>query len=732
VSLRASGGRLAVVALGLTAALWWLDQIAAFPDARRAVRWGPTAHRAIAAAPAIDVARRVPILSLVVADADLHDPARGLLANALEHGAEWERPGTVAYFEDGRVRFAGDVGVRIHGGGSRETSARQGFRLYFRKRYGAMQLPPGVLFEADAQPLRHLVVHNDVRVDGDGDRWHLANPVAYDIAAAMGALTPDTRPVRFYLNGELQGMYVLTERFDEAFFAARLGHQHVRADQADFDELWQWVSATRPVRMADVAERVDLDNLTRWFLSVAFCVTRDPYQGPGQFLDPTRERAGWFWVNWDMDRSFRVWDADSYNFLLEQVGGPPRGRNLSEPRPALLTRLLTDDPAYREFFAMTFDRVMNHHVTGAFLSARLAHYRGIATALDPEDTAFLDRLALFLDRRPAFFRLLTEQWLDTRPSQPVRITTPATTSVTIDGEVVAGTFAGRYFPDRDIALSVRSGRGRFTEWRVNGEPAGRSPDILVRLAGPTDVEAVFEHARPSPLAVPPPLLPESDISWPATPLVWVRVPAGRFLAGCVPDDPDCDGTELPQHAARIDRPFDMLATEVTVGQFAAFAAAAGGRMPRQPSWAITADHPVVNVTWDEATGFCAARRARLPTELEWEYAARGGAVARLFPWEGGFAGQANLQDVDRGDQVPLTSAVGAFPPNGFGLHDIIGNVWEWTADRYDPHAPVDAFDMRTVRGGSWMTAPRGARISERAGLSRIGRHNREVGFRCVR
>ena len=726
--------RLALSTVLLVAVLWTLERSGALLDARITAHWGSAARAPIDAAPAAEIGRGWPVLSLVVAEADLHDPARGLLANVLEHGEAWERPGAVAYFNAGALRFAGEVGVRIHGGGSRLTSERQGFRLYFRRRYGARQLPPGVLFDPDAHPVRALVVHNDLRVNPQtGDRWRLANPVAYDIADAMGAIAPDTKPARFFLNGEPQGMFVLTERINENFFAAHLGHPNVRADQADFDRLWDWVAPRRPMTMALAANEVDLDNLTRWFLAVAFCATRDAYQGPGQFRDLTKPDANWFWVNWDMDISFRVWDADSYSFLLEQVGGPRRGRNLAEPRSVLLTSLLTDDPAYREYFARVFDRVMNHRVTPAFLRERFDHYRRIATTLQPDDVAYLAPLRQFLERRPAFFRRLTEQWLNTGPSQPLRVSTPAALAVTIDGEPVQGRFMGTYLPGRQVVFAVRDARDRFLEWRVNGASAGGAAELQLTLDAPTDVEAIFDAAETAPFLTPPTAPFRAAREWEQTPLRWRRIPAGRFMAGCIAGDPDCDRNEQqPAVPAVIAAPFEMLETEVTVGQFAEFAGRAGLPMPALPAWVVSGRQPMVNVTWDEADAFCGDLQGRLPTEREWEYAARGGAAGRLFPWAGGYDHQANLDVRDGDDGFVWTAPVGSYLPNGFGLADMTGNVWEWTADRYFADAPADAFDFRAARGGSFMTDPRGARLSERASLSRAGRHQLEIGFRCVR
>ncbi len=127
------------------------------------------------------------------------------------------------------------------------------------------------------------------------------------------------------------------------------------------------------------------------------------------------------------------------------------------------------------------------------------------------------------------------------------------------------------------------------------------------------------------------------------------------------------------------------------------------------------DHPVVHVSWDDAQAFCAWEGTRLPTETEWEYAARGGLDRRRYPWgdelepggehrcniwQGTFPTRNTAEDGYRG-----TAPVDAFPPNGFGLHNVSGNVWEWCADRWDgaaeaAGAPADT--PRVLRGGSYL------------------------------
>ena len=134
------------------------------------------------------------------------------------------------------------------------------------------------------------------------------------------------------------------------------------------------------------------------------------------------------------------------------------------------------------------------------------------------------------------------------------------------------------------------------------------------------------------------------------------------------------------------------------------------------------DHPVVHVSWNDALAYCRWTGTRLPTEAEWECAARGGRVGSAFPWgddlePGGEhrmnVFQGHFPDGNTGaDGYVATAPVDAFPPNGFGLHNVTGNVWEWCADWLDlgfyehsevqnPSGPA-AGDRRVQRGGSYL------------------------------
>jgi formylglycine-generating enzyme required for sulfatase activity len=216
---------------------------------------------------------------------------------------------------------------------------------------------------------------------------------------------------------------------------------------------------------------------------------------------------------------------------------------------------------------------------------------------------------------------------------------------------------------------------------------------------------------------------------------WARIQAGSFQMGCVPSDERCGVDEHPRHRVTISRPFELMITEVTV----AMHRAAGLPLDDQPPWSTSPQHPVVIVTWDQAREFCQRVGGRLPTEAEWEYAARGGRDGAIYPW---------------GDQAPTDTAgavngaafederpqpVRTFAPNGFGLYDVAGNVWEWTADANglyradavtDPGGPASG-QARIVRGGSFGDDPENLRLSNRT-PNQPQRLNVNVGFRCAR
>src|SRR5262245_33744828 len=173
--------------------------------------------------------------------------------------------------------------------------------------------------------------------------------------------------------------------------------------------------------------------------------------------------------------------------------------------------------------------------------------------------------------------------------------------------------------------------------------------------------------------------------------------------GSEPGD-GCKENEAPKHQVTLSKGFWLGRTEVTVGAYKRFVSATGHSMPSEtgfknermlvpnfnPGWQCD-NHPIVNVTWHDAKAYCEWSGGRLPTEAEWEYAARGGKEGTKFPWGNRLThDEANYgKDDESGghaegrDQWRYTAPVASFLPNGFGLYDMAGNVHEWIADWYD-------------------------------------------------
>ena len=496
-----NAGLLTVTALcvGLLAVGLVADNLAWLSNLRVVVQRSPSQFPSSLAVPSSERSRPGSLLSVYTAPRYLHDPDYGLLTNPMQVGRVWEHPATVSYFEDGNLRFASNAGLRVHGGSSRRGFPVMSFRLYFRRAYGSVQFRPGTLFGGKGDPLTRLVAHNDLRLGFDSDRgldrrgrwWHLVNPLAFDIARRVGALAPETQPASFVLNGEPQGLYVLTEHVREPYLVSRFGHdQFDRADGELRGRLMRELLDRRPLTMAGASTRIDVESLTRWFISIAFCATSDPFQAV-MFRDRTRPGARWFWVNWDMDHSF----MDFY----ESAPVPSRqdpfretiGRGALEAR--VIRRLIDEDPAYRAYLAGAFLDALNHRITPAFLDERFRHYRAIAERFGLGNENYLNILEEFLELRPAYVRERLVQHLSLDPLHRVQIEGPPGAVFRIDDRTVASGFSGWYLRGTEIRVGLAEAADDFSHWIVGGRRV-TFPEIWQRVGEDVAIKAEFHPA----------------------------------------------------------------------------------------------------------------------------------------------------------------------------------------------------------------------------------------------
>ena len=219
-------------------------------------------------------------------------------------------------------------------------------------------------------------------------------------------------------------------------------------------------------------------------------------------------------------------------------------------------------------------------------------------------------------------------------------------------------------------------------------------------------------------------------------LKYVWIPPGTFTMGCSPRDSECFDSEKPSHQVSITKGFWIGQTPVTLGAYKRFVSATGQQMPSPlgfyAKW--TNDNtPIFNVSWNDSQGYCQWAGGRLPTEAEWEYAARGGSTeARYGPID-----KVAWYAKNSGGR---THDVAEKRANGFGLYDTLGNLQEWVNDWYDtnyyqsspssdPPGPSSG-QYRVLRGASWGDFPRYVRVSGRSGHLPGGWGNL-YGFRCV-
>jgi len=261
-------------------------------------------------------------------------------------------------------------------------------------------------------------------------------------------------------------------------------------------------------------------------------------------------------------------------------------------------------------------------------------------------------------------------------------------------------------------------------------------------------EATQAQIVPTDTPLPPPPTPtplptveevEEEEEGPSVTDIMIEIPAGPFEMG---NDAGRDD-EAPAH--EVDLPaFEIDKFEVTNADFAVFVEAVGYETDAEKEglsrfWRDAAKdkegHPVVYVSWNDAKAYCEWCEKRLPTEAEWEKAARG-TDGRLYPWGNEYdASKCNGKD----SGIRGTTVVGSYASgtSAYGVEDMAGNVWEWVADWYEAYpsssyrSPYYGEQYRVLRGGGWFEMDEFVRATVRNATSATAA-NDDIGFRCAR
>ena len=313
----------------------------------------------------------------------------------------------------------------------------------------------------------------------------------------------------------------------------------------------------------------------------------------------------------------------------------------------------------------------------------------------------------------------------------------------------------------DLVLVAKSLGSQNANADANGDGTINVLDLVTvakHLGGPTG-----GGVTPPPVTTPP--VTTRPVTPPSSTEGMVLIPAGEFRMGSNSGDPD----EKPAHSVYVDA-FYMDKYEVTNAQYAAFLNAKGKHTESGKTWLNIGrggsvrieyvagvyrakggyeNHPVTYVSWYGAVAYSKWKGKRLPTEAEWEKAARGNLSGLTYPW----GNSIDRNKANYNNHIRDTTAVGTYTANGYGLYDMAGNVWEWCLDEYNsgfyavspsqnPLSGANSIrwildnytgvkSSRVLRGGSWDNTGQNVRVADRYAFT-PSFTNRFYGFRCAR
>ena len=447
-----------------------------------------------------DIQDGLPLISIVVNKKDLYDKNYGIVVNAGKRGRKWERLSYISYYEDARLRFAAAAGLRIHGGISRWKS-KKSYRLYFRNVISRNKFP-GVIFSKQRPiPIKRMVVHLDRYQD-----MPFTTPMAFDIAKRIGSVVPMIKPVKFYLNGRYQGLYWISEHLSKKQWASHIGHENfsffrfkAKSDLKSRRKYFQFIKRVDGLKsnpsLDKVKQFVDLDNLTRYIITMIFSGDDDWRSQGVAVLDNQLANAKWYWIVWDMDHSFtdhmpgkdkrNHWEKPGLSLVLRDK------LSRFDMRQHLFQFLLLENQDYRDYFVKLTMDVLNHLLTNSYLEGRSQYYEKLAVDLKTEHP-FNPKMKEFLLNRAVFIRKDLQKQLDLGDIFTCRLIGPEGITFQVDGYPEKNRYQGWYYKNSSINIKVDSPHDQlFSHWLVNGR---RINGMILKyiVKQDTDIKAIFK------------------------------------------------------------------------------------------------------------------------------------------------------------------------------------------------------------------------------------------------
>ncbi len=414
------------------------------------------------------------------------------------------------YFREGEQVIAGFSGLRLQGGDPGRKKGLINFRLFFRKEYGKSRVKGSKIFDRPMGDIKRLAIKQS-----EWERWPLNSPLAYDISHEIGAWTPPTEPVIFYLNGENLGLYYVVPHLGERQIEEMLpegeyryyrwrGAQHMGDRLFFWDEFWVRLKNVEKITEKYAEQFFDLDNLTSQIFSYLYNGTGDFCQGIT--VKDTAEEAKMFWLSWDMDHSFVDVKVDlnirnEENTQRERWEQPPfiatfftpetKGDKHYCPRVHLFRRLVNDDPIFREKAKERFMEIMNHRISDETVSELLYEvWSDLTKANYNYRDEYISAVSGFLSHRKQFIIKQMEQDLETGPVRSCNVDAD-NFPISVDGYTKMKRYEGYYFPGSILSLEAEA-NSTFKHWLINGDiVSGHQVDVPVSLDEECEIRAVF-------------------------------------------------------------------------------------------------------------------------------------------------------------------------------------------------------------------------------------------------